>query len=504
MTDPLHLAIDLGASSGRVIGGSLRDGKIHLETLHRFANDPVHVQSTMQWNTLGLWQQIQAGLTRAAEHAQQAGQTIASVGVDSWGVDYVLLGHDGQPIAPAYHYRDSRNNGMLEAAFEILPREKIFAATGLQFMQINTLYQLLAAKQSNGVAIDQADTLLLMADYFHWLLTGVDSVEYTNASTTQLLDPNTGDWAYDLVEAFELPRQLFGPLTQPGTTLAPIQATVAARTQLHDVPVILPATHDTASAVLAVPAQSFAPEQPDWCFISSGTWSLMGCELPEPRVNATCAALNFTNEGGVGGSTRLLKNIGGLWVFQQIRAAMQRRGQEITWDQMVATSKKAQPFALLIDPDHQDFLAPTDMIDAICGFAGRTGQPVPMDDAVLYRAALEGLALRYRVCLDMLEKLTGSTLQTIHVVGGGANNDLLCQMTADACDRVVVAGPIEATAIGNVLMQMIGSGSLSDVAAARRLVRESFQPRTFEPQNRTGWDEAVQRFESLTNDAPSR
>ncbi len=493
-----HLAIDLGASGGRVIAGSVDNGRLQLKTLHRFVNDPVHVQDSMQWDTLGLWREIQIGLTAAANAARESGTTIRSVGVDTWGVDYVLLGRDQQPVAPAFHYRDARNRGMLEQAFSIVPRADIFASTGLQFMEINTLYQLLSAKQSAAPGLEMAEGFLMMADFFHWLLTGQASIEYTNASTTQMLNPQTGDWAFDLIEAFELPKHLFGPITQPGQLLGPIQPSVAARTGLFDVPVILPATHDTASAVLAVPAHSFAPEQPEWCYISSGTWSLMGCELPAPLVNERCAELNFTNEGGVRGSTRLLKNIGGLWVFQQIRAALQRRGTAVSWSDMVAEAERAEPFALLIDPDHEAFLAPDDMVDAICGFAGSSGQAVPVSNGVLYRAALEGLALRYRSCLEMMESLVGSRFRTIHVVGGGSMNQLLCQMTADACRRPVIAGPGEATATGNVLMQMIGSGVLQSVDEARALVRESIHPVTFEPRHPDPWDDAAARFAQLS------
>jgi rhamnulokinase len=272
---------------------------------------------------------------------------------------------------------------------------------------------------------------------------------------------------------------------------------VAAATSLHDVPVIVPATHDTASAVLAVPANDFAPATPNWCYISSGTWSLMGCEIPRPIVNATVSELNFTNERGVGGSTRLLKNIGGLWIFQQIRAALQRRDISATWDTMVRQAEAAPQLGLLIDPDDPSFVAPTDMIDAISAYAAATGQPPATDHAALYRAALEGLALRYRTCLASLEKIVGGKIEVIHVVGGGSLNSLLCQMTADACDRTVVAGPVEATATGNVLMQMIGCGRLSGVDEARALVRASFSPKLYRPNNTQPWDRAAERFANL-------
>jgi rhamnulokinase len=342
-----------------------------------------------------------------------------------------------------------------------------------------------------------ADGFLMMGDYFHWLLTGKRSVEYSNASTTSMLDPRTGDWAWDLIDRFGLSRALFGPIAQPGTTLGPVQPSVARETGLEAVPVILPATHDTASAVIAAPADSFAPANPDWCYISSGTWSLMGCELPHPLINETCSALNFTNEGGVQGSTRLLKNIGGLWIFQQIRASLDRRGEAVSWDAMVQAARQSSPFSLLLDPDHPDFRAPDDMVEAIAAFAARTGQPPVTDPAVLYRAALEGLALRYRVCLGMLESLVGNRIETIHVMGGGSLNKLLCQMTADACQRTVIAGPVEATATGNVLMQMIGCGEIDSVAQARQLVQNSFTLTRYTPQETDSWDQVVDRFKAL-------
>ncbi|QDT06335.1 Rhamnulokinase [Rubripirellula lacrimiformis] len=486
---PAYLAVDLGASSGRVIAGVLIDGKLTLEAVHRFANDPVRVQDSLQWDLIGLWKEIQTGLRIAANKYSD----VQSVGVDSWGVDYVLIDRNGQFAGSMFNYRDNRTQGMLEKSFQIVPRREIFAATGLQFMQINTLYQLLAAKLADDPALQVAERFLMIGDFFHWLLSGKASNEITNVSTSQLLDPRAGDWSRTLIDRFGLPSKLFGRLTPPGTDLGPVQPSVAEVTGLHDVPVIVPATHDTASAVLAVPAEDFAPAKPDWCYISSGTWSLMGCELNQPMITDRCAELNFTNETGVGGSTRLLKNIGGLWIFQQIRQSMIRRGKEVSWDDMVQQAKAAPAFSLLIDPDAADFVAPTDMVDAIVAYAKRTGQPEPTSDGVFYRGALEGLAIRYRVCLGMLESMLGHPLKTIHIVGGGAVNALLCQMTADACDRNVIAGPVEATAIGNVLMQMIGLGKLDSFDDARQLVRASFEPEHYQPTDSEAWTEPAQR-----------
>ena len=490
---PVHLALDLGGSSGRVIAGVVENGRLRLEQVHRFANDAVQVQDSLQWDILGLWQEILIGLRQASTNYPN----IASVGVDSWGVDYVLLDNQDQFAGPVRNYRDSRTVGVVEKSFEIVPREEIFAATGLQFIPINSLFQLLAAKFADEASLRIADGFLMIGDCFHWLLTGKRSIEVTNASTTQLLDPRTKTWSNDLMQRFGLPREIFIDPVEPGTILGPIQPSVAQATGLDGVPVVVPATHDTASAVLAVPVDDFAPATPKWCYISSGTWSLMGCELAEPKINGLCSELNFTNEGGVNGSTRLLKNIGGLWVFQQIRKALERRGEAPSWEEMVAQAEVAEPFALLLNPDDEALVAPRDMVTAIEELAVKTGQRVPSSHGVLFRAALEGLALRYRVCLQMLESLVEDRIETIHIVGGGSLNELLCQMTADACNRTVIAGPVEATAIGNILMQMIGTGELASVQDARELVRNSFETRRFEPQNPEPWQEPAAKFAEL-------
>jgi rhamnulokinase len=490
---PVHVAVDLGASSGRVIAGSVAGDKLSLQEMHRFSNEPVRVQETLQWDVLGLWREIQRGLREAgAGH-----DSIASVGVATWGVDYVLVDSHDEIAGAVRHYRDARTRGVMEHAFELVSRREIFEATGLQFMEISTLYQLVAAQRGNESSLHIADGFLMMGDFFHWLLTGLRSVEMTNASTTQLLDPRSKQWRGDLISRFGLPEKIFGELVEPGTTLGPVQPSVAAEIGWVDVPVVVPATHDTASAVLAVPATDFAPAKPSWCYISSGTWSLMGCELPLPKINDRCAELNFTNEGGVGGSVRLLKNIGGLWIFQQIRQSMQRRGRAVSWDAMVQQAIDSPAFELLIDPDDASFVAPDDMVEAISAYAGRTGQSEPQHDGVFYRAALEGLALRYRACLGMLESLVEHDIEVIHIVGGGCLNEFLCQLTADACDRTVIAGPVEATATGNLLMQMLGTQRLTSIEEARSLVRTSFQSRRYDPHDPAAWHVPAARFAEL-------
>ena len=490
---PVHLAVDLGASSGRVIAASLENDKLSLQEVHRFANDPVWVQDSLHWNVHGLWQNIKEGLRLAATQYSN----VQSVGVDTWGVDYVLLDANDQFAGPVHCYRDPRTRGIIERSFETVPRKEIFDATGLQFVELNTLFQLVAAAQAKDPSLEIAQSFMMMGDFFHWLLTGKKSIESTNASTTQFLNPRNQQWATDLLTKFGIPTHLFSDPIEPGTTLGNIQPSVASFTGLKDVPVVIPATHDTASAVLSVPADEFAPQTPNWCYISSGTFSLMGCELAEPKINDLCAELNFTNEGGVKGSTRLLKNISGLWIFQQIRKSIQRRGQEVSWDSMVSEAREAKPFSLLLDPDEPDFVAPTDMIDAINDYAKRTNQSAPQSNGELYRAALEGLALRYRACFGMLESLVGHKLETIHIVGGGSMNQFLCQMTADACNATVVAGPAEATAIGNVAMQLLGTGKLESINEVRQLIRRSFDTVTYQPQDPDQWNGPAERFESL-------
>ena len=496
MADRAYLAIRLAAASGRHVAGLFDGSKLRLEEIHRFANGPVAAGGHLYWDLLAQWDHVQRGLRAAA--TQLPGQ-IASVGVDTWGVDFGLLGPGGELLSNPVHYRDARTDGLLERAFEVVPRHEIFEQTGLQFMQFNTLFQLWAMRLANSALLDAAERLLMMPDLFHWLLTGETSNEATNATTTQFYDPRRGDWARDLLRRFDLPDRIVGPITPPGTTLGPLRAQVAQATGLADVKVVLPGTHDTASAVAAVPADSPPSEQPNWCFISSGTWSLMGAEVPQPVINETCLALNFTNEGGVGGTTRLLKNIAGLWLVQECRRVWNEAGGDHTWDDLTRLADAAKPLVSLVDPDDSSFLTPADMPQAIRDYCRRTGQPVPDDKGAIIRCAQQSLALRYRLVFGWLEQLVGQRIETIHVVGGGSQNGPLCQATADACNRTVLAGPVEATAIGNLMVQAIAAGDIASISEARRVIRESFALVRYEPQNADVWDEAFQRFRKLVN-----
>lgn len=468
---PVHLAIDLGASSGRVLAGSLHDSTIQLEEIHRFENSPHEIGHRLVWNLVGLWEQIRIGLQKSAS---RFGQSIRSVGTDTWGVDYVLLDKNQDLVGPAFCYRDLRTRSMLDRAFERMSRQEIFSYTGLQFMELNTAYQLFAMRQENSPLLDIADRFLMMPDFFHWQLSGQQSNEYTNASTTQLLDATSGTWCRPVIEKLGIPAHIFLPPSQPGTMIGPITSRIAKQTQLHQhVDVVLPATHDTGSAVLAVPATSFARQKPDWCYISCGTWSLMGVEISQPNLSNLCQEFNFTNERGVSGSVRLLKNISGLWIVQQCRDYWRRQGRDLGWTELMRLSRDADSMNCIINPDDSSFLAPSNMPEAIREYCRNTRQHVPESEGAIIRCALESLALRYRMVLESLEQLTGSTLSTVHMVGGGVQNTFLCQLAADACQRTVVAGPIEATALGNILVQAVGCGLLEGYEQARQLVRKS-------------------------------
>jgi rhamnulokinase len=491
MAEKAYLAVDIGASSGRHVLGQFDGRSLKLEEVFRFENGPVEVAGNMHWDLLRQWSQICQGLRAAGS---KTNGKIVSVGVDTWGVDFGLLGRNDELLGNPYHYRDARTNGMMEKAFSIVPREEIFRHTGLQFMQFNTLYQLLAMKLGGSPILDVAETLLMMPDVFHWLLTGVKSNEMTDVSTSQSYDPVKGDWAWPLLEKFGLPSKIFGPISQPGTTLGPLRKNLAADTGLSAMQVVLPGTHDTASAVMAVPAASRPGQRPDWCYISLGTWALMGIESPKPVVTDQVLKLEFTNEGGVGGTTRLLKNIAGLWLVQECRRVWNQSGGNFSWDDLNRLAAAQPPLKSFVDPNASEFLAPSDMPEAIRRYCKRTAQAVPEEKGAILRCALESLAMKFRQVLGMCEQLAGGRIETIHIVGGGTQNRQLCQFAADACGRRVVAGPVEATATGNVMMQAVAAGDVSSIAEAREVIRRSFAVEQYEPKNTAAWDEAYQRF----------
>jgi rhamnulokinase len=494
MTSKVLLAVDLGASSGRVVAGLFDGQRLTLEEGHRFENGGFALAQSLHWDLLGQWSNIVQGLRRAAA---TYGERVASVGVDTWGVDFCLLGRNDEVLGNPYHYRDSRTAGIFEKAFPIVSREEIFAETGLQFMEFNTLYQLLAMRLSNSSLLEAAQSFLMMPDLFHWLMTGEKANEFTDLSTTQFVNPRTRDWSRSLLERFGIPLQMLGAIVQPGTRLGKFRPSLADDTGLRNTEVILPGTHDTASAVMAVPASSKPGQKPDWCYISSGTWSLMGVETPTPVINDRVRELNFTNEGGVGNTTRLLKNITGLWMVQECRRKWSQEGKEFGWTELVRRASETRPLVSLVDPDAPCFVAPKDMPQAIRDYCQQTGQAVPQSEGEVIRAALESLALRYRMVLGMLEELVGNRIETMHIVGGGTQNKLLNQMAADACNRRVIAGPVEATAIGNVMMQAVALGEVGSIAEAREVIRKSFAVEEYVPLNAGLWEGAYQRFQKL-------
>jgi rhamnulokinase len=485
-----YLAIDLGASSGRVMLGRWDGRRFALHELHRFPNDPVPVLGHMHWDVLRLWQDILAGLAR---YAAQEDAPLAGIGIDTWAVDFALLDSAGRMLGNPYHYRDRRTDGMPEFVDRRVPPEQVYAQTGIQRMPINTLYQFVSMGQSGDPQLAAAETLLLIPDLFHYWLTGRVVAEYTNATTTQFFNPRTGVWATEVLAALDLPAHLLPPVITPGTVLGDLLPEVRDEVGLHSpVPVIATATHDTASAVAAIPGLDARS-----AYISSGTWSLVGIETPEPILNERARALNFTNEGGVGGTVRFLKNVGGFWLLQECRRAWEREGHPYAWPELLALAEQAAPLQSLVDPDAPDFLNPGDMPAALRAYCARSGQPAPDSVGALARCCLESLALKYRWVLAALEDLTGRQLEMIRIVGGGSQNTLLCRLTADACARPVVAGPVEATALGNILVQAVALGHLPGIQAGRAAIAASEPQTTYDPRPSPAWDAAFTRFAAL-------
>ncbi|MFO0428855.1 MAG: rhamnulokinase [Planctomyces sp.] len=489
MSVKTYLAVDLGAESGRVMAGAFDGKTITLNQMHRFANGPVRLGGTLRWNVAGLWAEIENGLREAAV---KASGTIVSAGVDTWGVDYVLMNRREEILGQPWHYRDSRTDGMMQKAFQRVSRAEIFSETGLQFMQLNSLYQLLAACERDPELIALADRFLLMPDFFHWCLSGSRVVEFTNATTTQMTNAESRTWATEMLRRFQIPVSMFPEIVHPGTVLGTLRRDVAESTSLGRIQVVAPATHDTGSAVVAVPTGQTG--SPDWAYISSGTWSLMGVEVNHPILTEQALRRNVTNEGGVDGTYRLLKNIMGLWLVQRCRVAFQQSGKDLDYSTLVRLAMDSAPFRSLVDPDRPEFLNPADMTKAIADECRRTQQPVPETEGQFVRCALESLALKYRMVLGWLEELTGVPVTVIHIVGGGCQNQVLNQFTADACGRPVYAGPVEATALGNVLIQARASGELSSLKEIRDVVRRSEAITAFQPVNSGQWTDAWERF----------
>jgi rhamnulokinase len=480
-----YVACDLGAESGRVMLGTLDNGRLTLEEIHRFANGPVAVNGSLRWDVLRIFDELKAGLRKVAAR----GIKIESISTDSWGVDYVLLRNSEPLLTPPYHYRDARTDGALERAFAVVPADEIFAQTGIQFMPINTLYQLLTDQSTRPWALTAATQFLNIADYFNWLLCGVAKAEESLASTTQLYDPRHHRWSETLIRKFKLP-QLQPEVVASGTILGPLLPAIAEETGARGAQVVASCSHDTAAAVAAVPAKGNG-----WAYISSGTWSLLGIECPVPIITDKSRHYNFTNEVGYGGSIRFLKNIIGLWIQQECRRAWQKEGRNFTYEQLGALAAQAASLKALINPNDPRFGKPDNMPQKIVEFCRQTGQMPPTTEGEFSRCVLESIALLYRKTLEQMEDVTGKPIKTLHIVGGGSQSVLLNQLSANATDRTVVTGPAEATATGNILIQAIALGHLKDLDELRQVVRNSFAMQTYKPQE--NWDAAYERFQKL-------
>ena len=477
-----YLAFDLGAESGRAVLGELRAGTLAVREIHRFANDPVTYGDSLHWDVARLWHEMRAALA-------MSGTSLAGVGVDTWGVDHALIGERLQLLENPYHYRDKRNVAGMAEVLQRIPKEEIYTATGIQFLSINTINQLTATARQTPRLLAAADRFLMVPDLFNLWLTGCAVSEFTNATTTQLVDAKTRTWSAPLMSRLDLPVRLAPPIVEAGSIIGPLLPRVPPQAALTGTPVVACASHDTASAVAAITARD------DTAFISSGTWSLVGIELDAPVLTSDAMRLNFSNEGGVGGTTRLLKNVRGLWMLQSCRRHWAQTGSDLDYGQLMTAAAQTPGFRYLVDPDDSSFGAPDSMPDAIDRFCARTDQPAPTTAGEYARTILESLALKYRLVIRDLELVIGRPVTNIRVIGGGSKNRVLNQFTADATGRRVVAGPVEATAVGNIAVQLIATGGAASLAEARAIIDRSFPTEVFEPRDSDPWTRESRRFQ---------
>jgi rhamnulokinase len=472
------LAVDLGAESGRVMAVHFDGHSLQLEELHRFQNTTVSIHGTLYWDFIRLWGDVQAGIEKGKSYNP------ASIGVDTWGVDFGLLDKRGDLIGNPVHYRDKRTDGMMSATFAKVPKEEVFAQTGIQFMPINTLYQMVSLVKGGSPHLQIADTFLTAPDLLNFWLTGVKVCEFSNATTTQMFNPITKNWATSMLETLEIPTHIFPEIVPPGTRLG----------NYAGIPVVAPACHDTGSAVAAMPSQS-----ENFAYISSGTWSLVGLEVQQPIINEAALLANVTNEGGVYNTYRLLKNVIGLWILHQCRQTWAEQGKRYRYDQLVALAQKVPPQQAIIDPDDDRFLPPGNHPQKIKDYCTETGQAVPTNPGSIVRCVLDSLALKYRYVLDILREISQQPVDALHVGGGGAQNHLLNQLTANATGIPVVAGPIEATVIGNALVQLISHGEITDLQQARQIVADMDEVIRYEPEEASFWKEANKRYRRIVS-----
>ncbi|MBD0378964.1 rhamnulokinase [Paenibacillus sp. WST5] len=483
------LAVDFGASSGRTILGRWDGARLTVEDIHRFANDPVRLGDSLHWDFLRLFHELKKGIHAYKQHASGSP---ASIAVDTWGVDYGFVNGKGKLIGNPYHYRDARNTVAMEELLASLPDAELYARTGIQPLSFNTIFQLYAEAKAQTQSLDGDTRMLFMPDLFRYYLSGVRSTEYTIASTSGLLDPTARDWDRDLLGRISVPSTLFTDIVMPGTAEGVLRKEIAEELQVSVIPIVATASHDTASAVVSIPSL-----QGDYAYISCGTWSLMGVELDQPILNEDARRWGFTNEGGAERKIRMLKNIMGLWLLQECKRQWELEGETLSYAEMQEMAKREKGLLYYVDPEDPVFLAPGHMPDRIRRYCAHTGQTVPQTKAELIRCVVDSLAMKFKQSLDEIELLLGKKLASIHIVGGGIQNRLLCQLTANATGRPVIAGPVEATAIGNVMMQAKAHGEVGTLEQIRQVVMDSFPPDRYEPEDSAEWQEAFHTYKQV-------
>lgn len=486
-----YIAVDLGAESGRVMLGTVSVSKLKLDQIHRFDNGPVEQAGSLRWDFAKLFSNIKDGIAKAVKAADRQ---VCGIAVDSWGVDFGLIDVDGNLIENPYHYRDSRTDEMMDKAFGIMGKRELYDNSGIQFMQLNTVYQLLAAKTSRPELLDKASKLIFTADLVSYYLCGEVFAEYSLASTSQLMDMRTKQWSKEIFDKLLLPIELMPNVVAPGTVVGRLKDELAKEFGCEPIDIIAAGSHDTASAIAAVPVS-----EKNWAYLSSGTWSLMGLEIPDAAINDETYKYQFTNEGGVANTIRLLKNIMGLWIVQECKRQWQGEGDDLSYSQITQMARDAEPFKAFIDPNDQSFFAPGGMPERINKYLADNGQPVINDKGQILRVVLESLALNYRWVIEKLEAISGSSVDVLHIVGGGIQNELLCQFASNATEKKVITGPIEATAGGNVIMQAIATGQIESLQKAREVIADSFKLKTYLPKDAQLWDDQYKKIENVFN-----
>jgi rhamnulokinase len=487
------LAIDLGASSGRAIAGYLQKGELHTREIYRFPNEPVNLRGNLYWNVLAIYEEVKNSLKK---YGTEFDRELSSIGIDSWGVDFGLLDDNGDLISTPVHYRDDRTEGVLKKAFRVMARKEIFSRTGNQFLPFNTLFQLLVVKSNKGYQLDNADTLLMMGDLFSYFLTDRKKTEFSLATTTQLFNPLEKKWSKEIFENYDLPVDIMPEVCQTGTKIGNLSENIREEVNVDKVPVIATTTHDTASAVSAVPARSEG-----WVFISSGTWSLLGVEVEEPVLEEEVMEANFTNEGCYSGKFTLHKNLTGLWILQECKRKWDEKGDTLSYGRLTELAREARGFNSFINTERDIFAQPGDMPAKISKYCRMTDQKPPENKAEMIRSILEGLAFNYRLSINQLKSITERQFDRVHIVGGGAKNELLSQFCANATGLTVISGPKEATAMGNILNQAVSMSRVESIEDSRALVRNSSEIKTYNPENLNTWDRAYEKFKKIRETA---